>query len=104
MIQVGSAKAEKGQKTKGFLKVKIAHVVDFFSELEVFEAKEDSFIILGCIGPIVHTGDTFSVIRTEWHETETESAFVGRSFLILYWGLCLSDSEQCWIIGNMKGG
>ena len=47
---------------------RIAHVVDLFSELEVFEAKEDSFIILGRIGPIIHTGDTFSVIGTEWHE------------------------------------
>ncbi|MFC1798263.1 M14 family metallopeptidase [Thermodesulfobacteriota bacterium] len=47
---------------------RIAHIIDLFSELEVMEAEEDSFIIVGSGEAIVHIGDVVAVIGSEWGE------------------------------------
>jgi predicted deacylase len=46
----------------------IARIIDLFEELEIFNAEEDSFIIVGSGDVIVHTGDVIAVVGTEWKE------------------------------------
>jgi predicted deacylase len=49
---------------------RIAHTIDLFSEVETFEAQEDTFIILVRDNPIVHTGDRVAFIGLAWEEAE----------------------------------
>jgi predicted deacylase len=47
---------------------RIARIIDLFSEVEVIEAEEDSFIIISSGEAIAHTGDVVTIIGTEWEE------------------------------------
>lgn len=45
---------------------KIAHIMDFFSELEVLPAKERSYIIGVRVNPVIHTGERVALLGLNW--------------------------------------
>jgi predicted deacylase len=48
----------------------IAHIIDFFSEIEILEAKEKAYIIQARVNPIVHTGDRVAFLGLEWEQVK----------------------------------
>jgi len=45
---------------------KIAHIMDFFSELEVLRAKERSYILGARVNPVIHTGERVALLGLDW--------------------------------------
>jgi predicted deacylase len=45
---------------------KIAHIMDFFSELETLKAEERSYVLGVRVNPVVHTGERVALLGLNW--------------------------------------
>ncbi len=50
---------------------RIAHIIDFFSEIEALEAQEKTYIIQVRVNPVVHTGDRVAFLGLEWEAVKS---------------------------------
>ena len=51
---------------------RIAHIIDFFSEIETLEAQEKMYIIQVRVNPVVHTGDRVAFLGLEWEALKSQ--------------------------------